>query len=544
MLGAEDQSRRAHPVDQEDDDGRQYAEESPLLLRIPSDEESSPGAYPRPGGGGASPTVFNVTVAASVIILISDVVASVPMTPRLVIFEDIICRNYYDAWGGGGSGDSRMGDCKVEPVQAELAVINGWKETFDTIPGVLVSIPYGALANHIGRTNVLMLALFGSLLSECWLAMVCWFPQKLPLRALWFSGAFQLIGGGGATLMAMCYTMIADMCTPQQSQRLILCQNALGLTEGFLVRLVQNRTAAFSYVQAAVLVSEIISIPLGSAFASTNPWIPILGSVGILAATLIVVLLFLGRYFPSSAPEYQSICGKDDRDDDDTCSNPAIDSAATSLQKPAVSTLANASFGHWVSRDVLLMLVAFFCCQLSRQFSSVLLQFSSFKFSWDYAKASYLLPLRAGINLVVLFWVIPHLLRFFTKQRGLIQWQADKYVTLLSGVCLAIGSILIFLSANPLELVFGQTFIALGFSFTVTARSFLTAMVEPRFMSLLYSGVTSVTYAGLIVGGPVFSTAFQWGLKLGGIWIGLPFLVAAVLFTVAFLTTLAATVTG
>ncbi|KAM3463463.1 hypothetical protein NHJ6243_003294 [Beauveria neobassiana] len=485
MLGTEDRLRLADQEDEVDDDDGQYAEESPLL-RIPgqtwpSDEESRPDAYSRPGG--ASPTVFKVTVAVSVIILISDVVASVPMTPRLVIFEDILCRNYYDAWGG--SGDSRLGDCKVEPVQAELAVINGWKETFDTIPGVLVSIPYGALANHIGRTNVLVLALFGSLLSECWLAIVCWLPQKLPLRALWFSGVFQLIGGGGATVMAMCYTMIADMCTPQQS-------------------------------------------------------------VSILAATLVVVLLFFGRYFSASPSEYEAICGgKDHHDDGNVSSNPIIESvAATNLQKPASASTSVNAVGHWLSRDVLLMLVAFFCCQLSRQFSSVLLQFSSFKFSWDYAKASYLLPLRAGINLVVLFWVIPHLVRFFTKQRGLVQWQADKYVTLISGVCLAVGSVLIFLSSNPLGLVLGQTFIALGFSFTVTARSFLTAMVEPRFMSLLYSGVTSVTYAGLIVGGPVFSTALKWGLKLGGIWIGLPFLVAAVLFTVATLTTLAATVTG
>ncbi|KAM3512401.1 hypothetical protein MY11210_003967 [Beauveria gryllotalpidicola] len=483
MLGAEDRPRRARPVDEgdDDDDDGQNAEESPLLrmpgqAASPSDEESGPdGAYSRPD---ASPTFFEVTIAASILILILDVIASVPMTPRLVVFEDIICRNYYDAWG---SDDSRMGDCKVEPVQAELAVINGWKETFDTIPGVLVSIPYGALANHIGRTNVLMLALFGSLLSECWLAMVCWLPQTLPLRTLWFSGAFQLIGGGGATVISMCYTMIADMCTPQQS-------------------------------------------------------------LGTMAATLIAVLLFLGRYFHSSPPEYQSISGKDYHDDGDTCSNPVHDSTATNRQKSAVSTSVNA-WGRWLSKDVLLMLVAFFCCQLSRQFSSVLLQFSSFKFSWDYAKASYLLPLRAGVNLVVLFWVIPHLVRFLTKQRGLVQWQADKYVTLISGVCLAIGSMLIFLSANPPGLVLGQSFIALGFSFTVTARSFLTAMVEPRFMSLLYSGVTSVTYAGLIVGGPVFSTAFQWGLKLGGIWIGLPFLVAAVLFTIATLTTFAATVT-
>ncbi|KAH8721147.1 Efflux pump ustT [Beauveria bassiana] len=448
MLGTEDRLRRADQEDEVDDDG-QYAEESPLLRTLaqtlPSDDDSSPSAYSRPGG--SLPTVFKVTVAASVIILISDVVASVPMTPRLVIFEDILCRNYYDAWGG--SGDSRMCDCKVEPVQAELAVINGWKETFDTIPGVLVSIPYGALANHIGRTNVLLLALFGSLLSECWLAIVCWLPQKLPLRAMWFSGVFQLIGGGGATVMAMCYTMIADMCTPQQS-------------------------------------------------------------VGILAATLVIVLLFLGRYFPSSPPKYEPICGKDHHDDGIVSSNPVIDSvAATKLQKPASASTSVNAVGHWLSRD-----------------------------------ASYLLPLRAGINLVVLFWVIPHLVQSFTKHRGLVQWQADKYVTLISGVCLAIGSVLIFLSANPLGLVLGQILIALGFSFTVTARSFLTAMVEPRFLSLLYSGVTSVTYAGLIVGGPVFSTALKWGLKLGGIWIGLPFLVAAILFTVATLTTLAATVTG
>ena len=127
MLGTQDRPQRAYPV--EEDDG-QDAEHSPLL-RMPdqaSEEESSPSAYHRPG---ASPTVFTVTLAASIIILVLDVVASVPMTPRLVMFEDIICRNYYDAWGGR---DGR-GDCKVEPVQAELAVVNGWKEMFDTIPG-------------------------------------------------------------------------------------------------------------------------------------------------------------------------------------------------------------------------------------------------------------------------------------------------------------------------------------------------------------------------------------------------------------------------
>ncbi|ATY60309.1 MFS multidrug [Cordyceps militaris] len=506
MLGAENRPRRAFPAWH--DHGKD-TEESPLLLPTsPSDAARSSGtASPRPR---AAPTHLTVTLAASALILILDVVASVPMTPRLVIFEQIICRTYYRAWGR----DDAMGDCKVAPVQAELALVNGWKETFDTVPGILVSIPYGILADHIGRTNVLMLALFGTLLSECWIAVVCWLPQTLPLRSLWLSGAFQLIGGGGATMTSMCYTMIADMCAPQQ------------------------RTAAFSYVHAAVLLSEMVSIPLGSAFLSINPWIPVLGSVGALAATLIVVVLSFGRFLPSSPAKYQSIPDNDTEsnvnDGTDTHINSENGSATSSLdhqQKPAVSKRTR-GFGPWLSKDVFLMLVAFFCCQLSRQFSSVLLQFSSFKFHWDYAKASYLLPLRAGINLVVLFYVVPKLLQYLTGKRGLVQWKADKYVTFISSVCLTIGSILIFLSSHPLGAVIGQSFIALGFTFTVTARSLLTAMVEPRYVSLLYTSVTSVTYAGLVVGGPVFAAAFQWGLKIGGIWIGMPFLVTTALFLI------------
>ncbi|EGX93797.1 MFS multidrug transporter, putative [Cordyceps militaris CM01] len=469
MLGAENRPRRAFPAWH--DHGKD-TEESPLLLPTsPSDAARSSGtASPRPR---AAPTHLTVTLAASALILILDVVASVPMTPRLVIFEQIICRTHYRAWGR----DDAMGDCKVAPVQAELALVNGWKETFDTVPGILVSIPYGILADHIGRTNVLMLALFGTLLSECWIAIVCWLPQTLPLRSLWLSGAFQLIGGGGATMTSMCYTMIADMCAPEQS-------------------------------------------------------------IGALAATLIVVVLSFGRFLPSSPAKYQSIPDNDTEsnvnDGTDTHINSENGSATSSLdhrQKPAVSKRTR-GFGPWLSKDVFLMLIAFFCCQLSRQFSSVLLQFSSFKFHWDYAKASYLLPLRAGINLVVLFYVVPKLLRYLTCKRGLVQWKADKYVTFISSVCLTIGSILIFLSSHPLGAVIGQSFIALGFTFTVTARSLLTAMVEPRYVSLLYTSVTSVTYAGLVVGGPVFAAAFQWGLKIGGIWIGMPFLVTTALFLI------------
>lgn len=111
---------------------------------------------------------------------------------------------------------------------------------------------------------------------------------------------------------------------------------------------------------------------------------------------------------------------------------------------------------------------------------------------------------------------------------------------MMSGCCLVIGSLLIFLSAHSFILILGQTFVALGFAFTVTARSFLTAMVDPRYMSLLYTSVTTVTYGGLIIGGPLLAAAFQWGLQLGSFWVGMPFLVTAILFSLATLAVAAA----
>lgn len=40
---------------------------------------------------------------------------------------------------------------------------------------LLVSIPYGALADRIGRKKVLILALTGCLLCDTWVAIVCEF---------------------------------------------------------------------------------------------------------------------------------------------------------------------------------------------------------------------------------------------------------------------------------------------------------------------------------------------------------------------------------
>lgn len=63
--------------------------------------------------------------------------------------------------------------CKQKSVQTELSMIRGWQSTFDFIPGLLVAVPYGVLADKVGRRFVLALASLGITLSSCSYALIC-----------------------------------------------------------------------------------------------------------------------------------------------------------------------------------------------------------------------------------------------------------------------------------------------------------------------------------------------------------------------------------
>ncbi|KAJ5366109.1 hypothetical protein N7541_000050 [Penicillium brevicompactum] len=427
-----------------------------------------------------------IAVVASLTFLITDIAGQITVAPRLAIFEHIICKAYFTQVSG--AADTGMGDCKVEPVQSELALINGWREMFDNIPAIAVSIPYGV---------VLLIAMVGCLLSDIWVGVVTWFPDVFPLRAVWFSGIWQLIGGGGASISSMAFAMIADSCPADL------------------------RTTAFSQVHAAVLVAEL---------QTSTPWIPVFG------AAIFMVLGILLAYVV--VPDVRPAGSKREGGSDGDFLSSAQESHPTWLMsihhrwRKIVDEFRKDS--SWI-RDVniLLIMASFFVCQLGRMISGITLQYAAAKFHWKFDKASLLISLRAGVNLFVLAAIIPALSYILVKRFKLNDVVKDKQITQINGVCLIIGSFVMFLAASPGTLVFGQTVFALGFAFSVTARSFLTGMVDPMHIGTVFTGVTTMLYGGLVIGSPMLAKTLQWGLQLGGIWVGLPFLLAAVLFTLA-----------
>lgn len=66
--------------------------------------------------------------------LLFDLSNNLSEVAEVAILEDIVCRDYY-AKSAVNTIISAAERCKIEPIQTEIALLNGWRETFETIPG-------------------------------------------------------------------------------------------------------------------------------------------------------------------------------------------------------------------------------------------------------------------------------------------------------------------------------------------------------------------------------------------------------------------------
>jgi hypothetical protein len=72
-------------------------------------------------------------------ILLIDLGGFLGAPAQTQIFENIICRHHYAQarhMPQQAVKDLDEAACKIDPVQTELAFVNGWKDTFDVLPGI------------------------------------------------------------------------------------------------------------------------------------------------------------------------------------------------------------------------------------------------------------------------------------------------------------------------------------------------------------------------------------------------------------------------
>lgn len=143
-------------------------EAQPLLA------DASRGSIPR----RSNSKKLMILIMCGIFVLAVDFGNDMSLAPQTAIFEQIICRNQgllsrgAETPSTGNPPVNGSDPCKSEAVQAELALVLGYKDMFEVLPSILLSLPYGVLSDHWGRKPVIYLGVVGLLLGEVWVRLV------------------------------------------------------------------------------------------------------------------------------------------------------------------------------------------------------------------------------------------------------------------------------------------------------------------------------------------------------------------------------------
>jgi MFS family permease len=426
-----------------------------------------------------------------------DVGVGLADAPKTRIFETNICLRYYqqnDPTAIDPHDTVPETECKIDAIQQELAMIFGWQETFDAIPGILLAVPFGALADIWGRKRILTLALVGLQLSTAWVLFICYF-QRLPLQWTWLSSAFSLIGGGSVVAVAAGMTMISDVTPPEK------------------------RTNVFLYTTAAMLLSETIAPILASRLMGKSSWIPLL---------LAYAIQQLGVTIAMFCPE--TIHMQDQFDSRAIESERAME---TSKEEQIYSFKAQLSYFKaafiFLKSDSTLMLVvlSYLGNKSGRQAIQLLVRYASKRYDWEIKKAALLPSFRAATNLLSVAVLIPGFNYILLEYlRVPLQW-ADVWLARGSIIALASSFVIMGLASKPALLIIGLLVYNLGIGYASAIRSIaINAIGGPSspHVSKLMSLLAITESIGLMVSGPLINGLFKWGMDIGSAGLGLPFL--------------------
>lgn len=144
------------------------------LLSLPSSIALD--EHPTPAEGKERKPWIPFVVLILALVFIIDVGANLADPPKTRVFEANVCLSYYNKHDPsviGNDGQVPEMLCKVDQVQQKLAMIFGWQDTFDAIPGILLAVPLGAMADRVGRKRIFVASLMGLQLSSAWTLLIC-----------------------------------------------------------------------------------------------------------------------------------------------------------------------------------------------------------------------------------------------------------------------------------------------------------------------------------------------------------------------------------
>ncbi|POS71768.1 hypothetical protein DHEL01_v209838 [Diaporthe helianthi] len=419
----------------------------------------------------------------------------VSIAPQTRLFEDIACRRYL---GSGDQPDEEL--CKDPAVQDIVNELFGWQLFFDGIPGLVMAMYYGAMADGKGRRPVLMLSLVGQALGAAWILLICW--SRIDPRWTWLSSAFYFIGGGGTVFNAAAMMILTDASL-----------------ESF-------RSKAFFYAQGVTIVGEMLAPPLGAYLMDSSLWAPIIiGFMCLLFAVWLTVLM----------PETRFVTLVSDSQDEHGLHGPVSSEPAQEAAQPGgskfefgIKSRLESATRHTLStlgfvlhhRNLVFLMAGFFSTDFAQQSLTVL--------TVDF-QASYLFSFQAFGQMLAYGIILPLLDTTLVSQVGLLPRVKDLYLSQLSVLLLAV-SFAVLAFAPKLDFVFvGIAIYTLGTGFQSFARSLVSSLVDADMIGTVFTALAIMDTLAILLAGPAIAAILKLSMRLEGVGKGLPYFLSLAL---------------
>lgn len=180
---------------------------------------------------------------------------------------------------------------------------------------------------------------------------------------------------------------------------------------------------------------------------------------------------------------------------------------------------------------VVLLIITFVPIMLTVTNVPLLLQYASSRYGMTFASVTMLLTVRAGVT-IAMFLFVQSWVYDLLANAGVGGQKRDLLLARGSAGLMLVGWAAIGFSPNALLFTASLMVATMGNGFPVFLRSFLTGLVEPNRVAELYTIIGVVDTLGLMLGGPLLAWLFQRGMKLGGMFVGLPFVALGLIYAV------------
>ncbi|GFF45713.1 hypothetical protein IFM51744_06141 [Aspergillus udagawae] len=475
-------------------------EDSPLL-------PSSCVSAPEEDRGKATWQAWKVPLLCYACAILLDWAQVMRATPKVRLFESILCERYYSARSLEHLSQMALPEsmCKIAPIQKDLVAVQAWLKLGDNLCALVTARLFGQLASSQRRTLVLTLGVWGQVLAEAWIVVICRLTPLVPFETVYVSIILRAVGGGEMVLSAIVHAILADV-----------------VPEG-------KRAEAFFHLASTTLLSEIFAPAIGSVLMDKEVYAPLLAGLPLQVISLVAIAIL--------PKETELLREPTDALTDREAGYPATQHSVWQILRR-----------QW---PFFLVHVSFLTSMLARETLDFLVQYISRRLNWSLSKvvsvqkeypedissltgqANYIVSLKSLFNLILFLYILPVFKSRLVQHDAVHPSRVDLWIARASAAFGVTGLALLGFSSSPLSIILSLIIYTLSSGYPHVLQSYGTSMLPSEAVTSFYTSLAMVRIFGTLVGSPLLAMAFRAGLGMEEAGMGLAFYVAAGLFGIS-----------